>query len=322
MSEESSERPRRPRWRPPSLFWPAVLIGVGIALLLTNLGYLSWSSWNVLWRLWPVGLVSLGVEILIGRRSTIGAIISSVLILALVGGAIALAVYAPSIPAFDSLTQPGEWRTEHIEHPLSETKSASVDIDLGSVPYSVGALNDSDNLIEGDITHRGRLIFDVTERGSAAEVKLDSIYNGPWDWPYGFSQPEGGWDVQLSPDVLLKLRIDSGSGRGDLDLSQLQIDDLYIDSGSGDIDLSLPSDSSFTGTIDAGSGRLAINLPTGVGMRVRLDSGSGAFRPNEDFELVSGDRDDGVWETEGFDSAEVAIELKIDQGSGSITIDK
>lgn len=322
MSEESSERPRRSRWRPPSLFWPAVLIGVGIALLLTNLGYLPWSSWNVLWRLWPVGLVALGVEILIGRRSTIGAVISSVLILALVGGAIALAVCAPNIPAFNYLTQPGEWRTEHIEHPLSEAKSASVDIDLTSVPYSISALDDSDNLIEGDITYRGNLIFNVTEHGSAAKVKLDSIYHGPWNWPYSFSRPDGGWDVQLSPDVPLKLRIDAGSGRGDLDLSQLQIDDLYIDCGSGAMDVSLPSDSSFTGTIDVGSGRLAITLPTDVGMRVRLDSGSGAFRPDERFELVSGDRDDGVWETESLDSARVAIELKIDQGSGSITIEK
>jgi hypothetical protein len=55
---------------------------------------------------------------------------------------------------------------------------------------------------------------------------------------------------------------------------------------------------------------------------VRLDSGSGAFRPDERFELVGGDRHDGVWETKGLDSAKVAIELKIDQGSGSITIEK
>jgi hypothetical protein len=299
-----------------------VLIGVGVALLLTNLGYLPWASWSVLWRLWPIGLVALGIEILIGRRSTIGAIVSTVLILALVGGAIALAIYAPNIPALATLTQPGEWRTEHVEHPMEDVESASVHLDLISVPCYVSALDDSSNLIEGDITYRGNLIFDVTTLGSGARVKLDSIYSGPWYWPHEFPGPDGSWEVRLSPDVPLELNIDSGSGTCDLDLSELQIDGLNIDSGSGAIDLNLPSGSSFTGSIDMGSGRLSITLPRGVGMRVRLDSGSGAFRPDGRFELVSGERDDGVWETEGFNNAETTIELRIDQGSGSITIGK
>lgn len=320
MSEEATERSYRARWRPPSLFWPVVLIGVGVALLLSNLGYLPWSSWNVLWRLWPVGLIALGIEVLIGRRSTLGAIISSVLILALVGGAIALAVYAPNIPALDRLTQPGEWRTEHIEHPLDDIRSASVYIDLGSVPSSVGALGDSSNLIEGDITYRGNLAFDVTTLGGVAKVKLDSYYPGPWYWFYQFPYPEGGWDVLLSPDVPISLGIDSGSGRCDLDLSDLQIDDLTVDAGSGSVNLALPSKSSFKGSIDVGSGRLAITLPRGVGLHLDLDSGSGSFRPDGRFVQIRGDRADGVWETEGFDNAEVTIDLKIDQGSGAVTI--
>jgi hypothetical protein len=297
-----------------------VLIGVGVALLLTNLGYLPWSSWNVLWRLWPVGLIALGIEVLIGRRSTFGAIISSVLILALVGGAIALAVYAPNIPALDQLTQPGEWRTEHIEHPLDDIRSASIHVDLGSVPSSVGALTDSPNLIEGDITYLGNLIFDVTTLGGVAKVRLDTYYQGPWDWFYHIPRPEGGWDVLLSPDVPISLRIDSGSGRCDLDLSDLQIDDLSVDTGSGSVNLALPSMSSFKGSVDVGSGRLDITLPRGVGMRLSLDSGSGSFRPDGRFVQIRGDRHDGVWETEGFDNAEITIELKVDQGSGAFTI--
>jgi len=44
MSEvrEPLENTRRPRRRPPSLFWPLVLIGTGVILLLSNLGYLPW----------------------------------------------------------------------------------------------------------------------------------------------------------------------------------------------------------------------------------------------------------------------------------------
>ena len=47
--------------RPASLFGPIALIIVGSALLLANFGYLEIDS---LWRLWPVVLIALGLNIL------------------------------------------------------------------------------------------------------------------------------------------------------------------------------------------------------------------------------------------------------------------
>lgn len=325
MTDVQQKKARKPRRYPASLFWPIVIIGAGVALLLSNLGYLPWSSWNILWRLWPLLLIALGIDLLIGRRSIFGAIVSAVLIAALVGGAIALAFYAPRIPQLAELAQSPEWNTAHVEQSLEGVKRASVTIDTGSVPCTVGKLSDSPNLIEGDITYRGTLVFDAPVRGGRADVKLDSYFTGPWwGWPPDFgTAPDAAWDVKLSPKVPLDLNLDTGSGRCDFDLSGLQINNLVVDSGSGAINLTLPADSSFEGTIDAGSGRVAITLPAGVGARVALDSGSGAFRPDERFEMVGGERtDDSVWETENYDTAEVTIQLKIDQGSGALVIEK
>jgi hypothetical protein len=319
------EKGRRPRRRPASLFWPIVIIGAGVALLLSNLGYLPWSSWNILWRLWPLLLIALGVDLLIGRRSVFGAIVSAVLIAALVGGAIALALFAPSIPQLAELTQAPEWKTTHIEQSLDGVERASITIDTGSVPCIVDALSDSPNLIEGDVTYRGTLVFDAPVRNGQADVKLDSYFSGSWwGWSPDFGAASGAvWDVGLSPKVPLDLNLDTGSGRCDFDLSSLRVNSLVLDSGSGAVDLILPADSSFEGTIDGGSGRLAITLPEGVGARIALDSGSGAFRPDGRFEMVSGERGgDGVWETENFATAEATIEMKIDQGSGALSIEK
>ncbi len=323
MSEESIRESRRPRWRPPSIFWPMVLIGVGAALLLSNLGYLPWSAWNVLWRLWPLLLVALGIELLIGRRSVVGAIISGVLILALVAGAIALAVFAQNMPMLAELAEAPTWRTAHVEHPLDGIESASVTIDLTSLPCSVSGLSDSPNLIEGDVAYRGDLIFDAATRGGKATVKLDSTFTGPWIWPHDWDRPEGRWDIGLSSQIPLDLNLDAGSGDCDFDLSELRIDGLVIDSGSGDIQLSLPGKSDFEAKIDGGSGDIDIVLPAGVGARVVLDSGSGGFNSDSRFQMVRGERDDdSVWETEGLDAAEFTIELTIDQGSGNVTIGK
>jgi len=316
---------RKPRRRhPPSFFWPLVLIGAGVMLLLSNLGYVPWSSWNVLWRLWPLLLVALGIDLLIGRRSMVGAIVSGMLILLLIGGAVALVFFAQNIPGLINLTQPVEWHVEHVEHPLAGVERASVNIDWTSVPGYLGALSDSPNLIEGDVTYRGELIFDVNVRGDQADVELDSYFSSPglWFGPFDLGgREEGRWDVRLSPNVPLDLTLDAGSGSCDFDLSGLQVNDLFLDVGSGSIDLALPDGSAFEARIDGGSGSLTITLPESVGTRVALDSGSGSFRPDERFQLVEGERDDdGVWETDNFRTAEYTIELRIDQGSGSVSI--
>ncbi len=319
--QESFEEPRSSQRRPPSFFWPLVLIGAGVVLLLSNLGYIPWSSWNVLWRLWPLLLIALGVDVLIGRRSMGGAIVSGVLMLLLIGGVVLLVIFAQYVPALSELVRPDEWHAERIEYQLGDIESASVTIDWSSRPGYLTALEDSSNLIEGDIIYRGDLIFDVDERGGRANVELDTWSTGIWFSPDFSDWEAGNWEVKLSPDVPLELNFDSGSGFCDFDLTDLQLNDFVLDSGSGAVDLLLPSTSSFEGRIDSGSGAMDIILPEGVGMRVVLDSGSGSFRPDDRFRLLSGERDDdGVWETEDFDDAEHIITLEIDQGSGSITI--
>jgi len=319
---EPLENARRPRRRPPSLFWPLVLVGAGVILLLSNLGYLPWQSWDVLWRLWPLLLVALGIDLLIGRRSMVGAIVSGLLILLLIGSVVAIVFFAQNIPALVEMTGPVEWRTEHIEHPLEDVERASVIIDWTSAPGYLSALRDSPNLIEGDVAYRGQLIFDVDVRDDQADVELDSHFSGPWFGPFDFGDREKQrWDVRLSPRVPLDLTLDAGSGPCDFDLTDLQVSDLFLDSGSGPIDLTLPSGNTFDTRIDGGSGPITIILPGSVGARVVLDSGSGPFRPDERFRLVKGERgDDGVWETDNFHTAEHTILMDIDQGSGPLSI--
>ncbi len=330
ISEEPpkpSYEPRRPRSRrPPSVFWPIVFISAGVLLLLSNLGYLPPLSWGVVWRLWPLLLVALGIDLLIGRRSVIGAIFSTIAVVLLIGGIVVLALLAPSIPAVSDWIGPlelptwirPEFETRHVEYPLQGVEQAKVYIDWSSVPGYLSALEDSPNLIEGDIDYRGQLTFDASVVGGRANVKLDSSFFGLWSFG---DQSGKRWDVRLSPEVSLDLRLDTGSGPCDFDLTGLQISKLVLDAGSGPIDLTLPSGSTFEAEIDGGSGSITIVLPESVGARVELDAGSGPFNPDERFELVRGKRyGDGVWETDNYGTAEHTITLKIDQGSGTVNI--
>lgn len=43
-----------------------VLIFLGVVFLLNNFGLIPWSSWNFLWKLWPLILIFMGLEVVFG----------------------------------------------------------------------------------------------------------------------------------------------------------------------------------------------------------------------------------------------------------------
>jgi hypothetical protein len=305
--------------RRPSIFWPLVLIGAGILLLLSNLGYLRWESWNMLWRFWPLLLIALGIDVLIGRRSVIGAIISGLLILALLCAALGV-IFLAQNSTLAGIVESAGMHTEHIAHPRGEVTHASVDIDWSSMPGYLSTLRDSPNLIEGDISYWGNLIFDVQVSGTEAYVELDSYSGAGWGGPLT-GATEHRWDVRLNPDVDFELMLNTGSGPCEFDLSGLKVSSLSLDAGSGPVTLVLPSARDMSVLVEGGSGPLKIILPEDVGARVALESGSGHFIPDARFRLVSGARDDdGVWETANFATARYKVDMVIDQGSGPIRI--
>jgi len=317
-----AHKPAQKRREPPSLFWPLVLIGAGALLLLSNLGYIPWSSWSLVWRLWPVLIIALGVEVMVGRRTMAGALFSGLMMVVIIGGAVFLILFAQRIPILSEMAKPAEWRISEVEHALDDVEQAHVYIDWNSPPGHLSALEDSSSLIEARVAHSGELVFDVKGSGNRADVRLEQRNIGPVPSWRPFSSEENRWDVYLSPRVLLDLDLNSGSGRCEFDLSDLQLEKLFLKSGSGAVDLMLPGERSLKATIDSGSGAVKITIPQGVGVHVELDSGSGAFRPDGRFEQVSGDPgDSGVWETNNWDKADVQIELIIEQGSGRIVIE-
>ena len=321
MTENNLNEPvRQIRKRSRSFFWPILLISGGILLLLSNLGIVTWSTWNLIWRFWPLVLIAIGIDVLFGQRSALGAIISAFLILALIGAVAGAVFFADKLPVLDRFTTASPWETAHIEQALGDYESAKVFIDWTSQPGYLSALDHSKNLIEGDLTFQGELIFDVDSLGSTADVSLDTRQVNNWvSFPFQ-SNSGGEWEIFLSPEIPIDLTLDSGSGRCDFELSELLLADLFLDSGSGSIKLTLPDKQSYAVKIDSGSGSLQIDIPEGTGIRVRLDSGSGSFSPGNDFNLVSGEkRGDGTWESDNYDTAKYTIEMQIDQGSGSIS---
>jgi hypothetical protein len=80
----------RERARRPSLVGPLILITIGVLLLLNQTGRLRWDVLGSLWRYWPVILILLGIEALIGASQSrvlylLGVLIAVAVLAGLVG---------------------------------------------------------------------------------------------------------------------------------------------------------------------------------------------------------------------------------------------
>ena len=251
-----------PRKQISSLFWPFLLIAGGSVLLLSNLGYLPAPTWSLLWKLWPVFLIALGIDVMLGRRTILGVIISSLLILILVGGVLILVFFAHQIPVLTNLARQPELQHEELNYPLGDIEEASIQIAWPSNTGKLTASTEEDQLLTGALDYYGSLHFKTRVANHTATIELDNSYARPIFELNSFAAPYAGkWELALHPAVELALDMETGSGSTTLDLRKLQLTALTLDTGSGPVELLLPAASTFSGQIDGGSGQLVITLP-------------------------------------------------------------
>ncbi|MBN1399376.1 MAG: hypothetical protein JXA74_00980 [Anaerolineae bacterium] len=285
---------------------PILLVLLGVALLLSQLGI--WQiPWSQLWRWWPLLLVIIGLDVILSR-TRIGQILFLAIVILAVG--IVLAV-APS----RWLVRAERLVTQSYSHALDGATSARVHLELAMGRLELGALDDSGNLFEADVRYderRGRFLSDVERTGDELQVELRSEFRGWGPFP---GEAADRWEVRLNPDVPLRLDVDGGINRSQLDLSQLDLTRLDLNVGVGDVALSLPEGSVYRARVDGGVGRLEIRAPQEGAVRIDVDGGLGSVDVAERFR-----RDGNSYLSEDYRSGEEAIEIDINAGIGALII--
>ena len=199
--------------------------------------------------------------------------------------------------------------------------SAEIALHLGNFPTTVGPLGNG-GLIAGTVWTRGAVQMEP-ERDAEGHIELEvGVRENPGDWfdPRTWGGDENRqWGIDLSPTVPLELHIDAGNGATTAALDELTLTALTLDSGNGALEATLPA-GDYNVRVDSGNGSVVLRLPEGVEARVEYDSGNGSVNVDDRFQRVSGDRDEGVYETAGYDAAADAIAIRVDSGNGSVTI--
>jgi hypothetical protein len=278
-----------------SLFWPILLIGVGAFWLLANVGVLPDVNFRFLLRLWPIALMAIGLDILFARRSpVIGALIG----LGAVVLVIALIFFAPDL----GIETSGEFKTLEFTEPLGSANEARVVLDLERYPTTVGSAVGPNSLFEAELATFTDVKFSA-QGDSTKTITIDPVTDVGFDFNW-FDEigRNARWEINISPDVPIDLKIDVGSGSTRFELEDLDLSELVIDGGSGSTNMTIPASSSaYDVNIDGGSGSFDVEIERGADIDATINVGSGSWDVNI--------------------GEDVDAEIDIDGGSGSISID-
>jgi hypothetical protein len=298
-----SERERRG-----SLVGPAILIALGVILLLNNLGVLAWSVWDVMFRLWPILLIAVGLDLIVGHRSIWGS---------LVGLAVLLAVLAGALWLF-SVDIGGRQRgaAEEITQALGSAERAEVTIHRGSGSLRIQALPESANLIEGVFHPSGAekiaRNFALSDGTATLTLRSDGTSWGPFA---GGPRDVRTWHLGMTPGVPLRLNVNLGVGESDIDLSGLMIQDFRLSMGVGQATVILPDRGRFQAKIEGAIGETVVVIPESMGARVHFSTAL----VNRDVPSGYQARDD-VYVSPTYDSAEGRVDLEVGQAIGRVAI--
>ena len=340
-SNKSNGAPQR---HTPSLFGPIILIAIGLYFLTNNLGFAPQLHWGAALRLWPLFLVFAGLNVIARQMSRpLGSFLSALVALLAVGVFGYVLFFADRIPGLERFSgRDNTFQNETISFPASEVNTAEITIDFDAPRATLFALNDSTDLINGEVSYQGELIFEHEVEQGKAVVNLEThTANDAWlDWlnPSNWDGETPAWRIGLSPRVPTALTLDFASGSIEADLSRLDLTALTVDGSSGSAKLMLP-DGDYTMNYDSSSGAVEITLPEqgrpslniegssgsvvlllpeSMALRVVVEGGSGSFQPGSRLEQVGSEDDSEVWQTDDYAAATNRLDMRLDMSSGSI----
>ncbi len=304
---EDNKKP--PRRRYPSVVWPVILITAGVLFLLSNFGYLD-LNFSELWRLWPLLLILMGLDIILGRRSVIGNIIVLLITIAVIVGVVLFLIASPGLLG---LSPAGA--VEHFAEPLAGVAQADLEVNFAAGQLNITRLIDSPSLIEADlelVTSR-EPAWTIDRRDDRAEMLLEYV-RGDWieNWNW-----RGGdrWNLRLSPEVALSLDVDVGAGGATISLIGLNVQDLQVESGAGHTKIIFPPEGDFSGQISGGVGAVVLEIPVEMAARLRIDRGLSALDISSRFT-----KENDVYRTADWETNPNRVDLDVDVGVGLLTI--
>jgi len=302
-------RPRR------GVFWPLLLIALGLVFLLSNFGMISGISWLAIASLWPLLLILIGLDIAFARRWPLPTLAVEV---AVIAAGLALVAYSPNLsPGIFVFGDGNGTGTTDVSVPRSDATQLRLTLNAGATRayhLSGGATT----LVEA---HSADPDLRVRINGTArADVRLDQVSNGFFH--------AGGADIQvlIASDVPTALVLNAGAGEFDIDLTEVRVTAADVNVGASSMRFVLPKPSGDVSIdMNGGASNIVITVPDGVEARISTSGGLLSLR-SDNPRLGNTGTASGVFagktsvETSGYSAAHDRVSMTITAGASSIVV--
>lgn len=306
--------PVRARWSVRYLGEGLSTIAIGLVLLGQMIGYLQWNVWLNVLRLWPLLLVSLGLE-MIGkavRNEFVRMLGNLVIIAGLAYGALVMTQTAGAAFPFVAAAESEPFSLSASNDGDAQRGQATIEGGVGTLTVKGGS-----QLVTAEGTTPFDPTFDVVA-GKRAEVRV-GIGEGVWI-P---SEPDARLNVTLDEGVEWELEVNAGVSSYDIDLRDLKVGALVMSAGVSDGDLTLgklEGDDPVTATIEAGVSLLTIRVPRDAAARVTVGGGLTGVDAVGEWDS-SRDGDARIYESTGFTADGAYWDIRIAAGISRINVE-
>lgn len=283
-----------------------LLVLAGVTMFMLNLGYGSWQMVMQAGELWPILLILLGISLLWGGR--LPNWLALFLVAALAGGVVFLFLRTPGLLA-DSYDQENEVTILRQQYP--DVSRGSIDISFGGGRLTMGT--DTNEWLEGRFGHGGALSQVDVRNGN-----LEAVLQNPGSfWAFGHDSPNE-WNIQLSPDLTWDLELNTGALEGQINLTDVPLQEVDLQLGAGDVNLILGGNGVKTRVdADAGAAQLTLRVVGDTGVSIDFDGTLSQTNLKEmGYSLVS-----GRYVSPNYDEASSKIDVDLDMAVGEFRLE-
>lgn len=279
--------------------WPVLLIGSGALLLIHNYSSQVYVTWTEVIQLWPLILIAVGIDLIFRSRTWWTTMISIVLVILFVGGAVWWLAFPEGINsgAADEIYQGLRQGTERAT--ISYELRAGTMILEGS---------EKEGLLSTGTVYPAQPRETVHTMGDRMTYTLEGSF--PVIFPH-LTQ----WEWTLSPQIPLTLIVENGAGELFLALEDLDLEDLTVEQGAGRMVLHLPQKVSGVVSIDQAVGHIQLVVSPQSAVSVAFDRGISRLDVPEGYER-KGER----MYSPGIKDREDVIEIHVEQAIGVIAL--
>ncbi|MGA2811162.1 MAG: toast rack family protein [Candidatus Acidiferrum sp.] len=303
-----------------SVIGPLLLIAFGVLFL-----YASWkpgfSAWRVLGIYWPLILIFLGLGKIwdntrsggVSQRYSSGV---SIAVLAFVVVMAALLWHSRSFSRAAGYYSSAMRHTSKTVE-LGGAKSVRADIEMSAGELTVGG--GSMNLVDAKFDQRdseGEPRVDYSQSGGVGELKISQDRSGPHiSYP---GHDDTNWNLQFGAGAPLDLKINLGAGQSNLNLRGLPVTKLELNIGAGQVNADLTGDrqQDLDADIEGGVGEAEIRLPRNVGVTVEASGGIGSI------DTHGLKHEGGRYVNDTYGKGGATIRLKVEGGIGHIELNE